>query len=64
MPIPDDRDKFSTFWFSEIDALALLKLDDEKFSESSPNRAFGRWLPDLEITSDEASVCWIEHDIL
>ncbi|KAK5636227.1 hypothetical protein RRF57_011939 [Xylaria bambusicola] len=32
MPIPDDRDKFSTFWFSEVDALALLKLDDEKFS--------------------------------
>ncbi|KAI0805038.1 hypothetical protein GGR55DRAFT_681324 [Xylaria sp. FL0064] len=31
MPIADDRDKFSTFWFSEGDALSLLKLDDEKF---------------------------------
>ncbi|KAI0522190.1 hypothetical protein F5B22DRAFT_643212 [Xylaria bambusicola] len=31
MPIADDRDKFSTFWFSEVDALALLKLDDEKY---------------------------------
>ncbi|KAI1352703.1 hypothetical protein F5Y01DRAFT_303871 [Xylaria sp. FL0043] len=31
MPIADDRNKFSTFWFSEGDALSLLKLDDEKF---------------------------------
>ncbi|KAI1425173.1 hypothetical protein F5Y12DRAFT_784832 [Xylaria sp. FL1777] len=31
MPIPDDREKFSTFWFSEVDALSRLKLDDEKF---------------------------------
>ncbi|KAI0118296.1 hypothetical protein GGR51DRAFT_545533 [Nemania sp. FL0031] len=35
MPIPDDRDKFSTFWFSEAEALTRLKLDDEKFSKSS-----------------------------
>lgn len=33
MPIPDDRDKFSTFWFSETEALSRLKLDDEKFSK-------------------------------
>ncbi|KAI0913469.1 hypothetical protein F4824DRAFT_487030 [Ustulina deusta] len=38
MPIPDDRDKFSTFWFSEVDALSLLKLDDEKFSKSLANQ--------------------------
>ncbi|RWA03563.1 hypothetical protein EKO27_g11543 [Xylaria grammica] len=31
MPIADDREKFSTYWFSEIDALTRLKLDDEKF---------------------------------
>ncbi|KAI0428380.1 hypothetical protein F5Y09DRAFT_332623 [Xylaria sp. FL1042] len=40
MPIADDRDKFSTFWFSEVDALSLLKLDDEKFSESSRSMGF------------------------
>ncbi|KAI1632579.1 hypothetical protein F4809DRAFT_627199 [Biscogniauxia mediterranea] len=31
MPEKEDREKFSTFWFSEKEALARLKLDDEKF---------------------------------
>ncbi|KAI0595271.1 hypothetical protein F4775DRAFT_570322 [Biscogniauxia sp. FL1348] len=31
MPEAEDREKFSTFWFSEKEALARLKLDDEKF---------------------------------
>ena len=34
MPLPDDREKFSTFWFTEEEALSKLKLDDEKFSKS------------------------------
>ncbi|KAI2470083.1 hypothetical protein F4781DRAFT_430661 [Annulohypoxylon bovei var. microspora] len=29
----EDRMKFSTFWFSETDAISKLKLEDEKFSE-------------------------------
>lgn len=33
MPLQDDREKFSTFWFSETEALSRLKLDDEKFSK-------------------------------
>ncbi|TGJ80553.1 hypothetical protein E0Z10_g8211 [Xylaria hypoxylon] len=41
MPIPDDRDKFSTYWFSELDALSRLKLDDEKFSKSSRKTVLG-----------------------
>ncbi|KAI1506074.1 hypothetical protein F5X99DRAFT_367041 [Biscogniauxia marginata] len=31
MPDEEDRKKFSTFWFSEKEALERLKLDDEKF---------------------------------
>ncbi|KAI0149532.1 NUDIX hydrolase domain-like protein [Xylariaceae sp. FL1272] len=31
MPLQEDRDKFSTSWFSEAEALDKLKLDDEKF---------------------------------
>ncbi|KAI2639195.1 hypothetical protein GGS21DRAFT_488109 [Xylaria nigripes] len=34
MPLPEDREKFSTFWFTEVEALSRLKLDDEKFSKS------------------------------
>lgn len=34
MPIAGDREKFSTFWFTEAEALSRLKLDDEKFSKS------------------------------
>ncbi|KAI1130034.1 hypothetical protein F5Y10DRAFT_263612 [Nemania abortiva] len=49
MPIPDDRDKFSTFWFSETEALARLKLDDEKFMvrvafEYTRNMSTDDWL--------------------
>lgn len=33
MPISADREKFSTFWFTEAEALSKLKLDDEKFSK-------------------------------
>lgn len=33
MPLQEDREKFSTFWFSEAEALSKLKLDDEKFSK-------------------------------
>ncbi|OTA62722.1 hypothetical protein K449DRAFT_422231 [Hypoxylon sp. EC38] len=32
----EDRKKFSTFWFSETDALSRLKLEDEKFSKHIP----------------------------
>ena len=31
----EDRKKFSTFWLSEAEALARLKLEDEKFSKRS-----------------------------
>ncbi|KAI1259542.1 hypothetical protein F5Y18DRAFT_409074 [Xylariaceae sp. FL1019] len=31
MPLQGDREKFSTFWLSEAEALEKLKLDDEKF---------------------------------
>ncbi|KAI5924469.1 hypothetical protein F4810DRAFT_709433 [Camillea tinctor] len=31
MPEEEDREKFSTFWFTEKEALERLKLDDEKF---------------------------------
>lgn len=31
----EDRKKFSTFWFSETDAISRLKLEDEKFSKPS-----------------------------
>jgi hypothetical protein len=48
MPIPDDREKFSTFWFSEAEALSRLKLDDEKFSKSSSqDETLDPWLADL-----------------
>ncbi|KAI1778912.1 hypothetical protein F4818DRAFT_455170 [Hypoxylon cercidicola] len=31
MPDEEDRNKFSTFWFAEAEAISLLKLEDEKF---------------------------------
>ncbi|KAI0393801.1 hypothetical protein F5Y17DRAFT_476437 [Xylariaceae sp. FL0594] len=31
MPIAEDRDKFSTYWFTETEALSKMKLEDEKF---------------------------------
>ncbi|KAI1150964.1 hypothetical protein F4825DRAFT_462979 [Nemania diffusa] len=49
MPLPDDREKFSTFWFSEAEALSRLKLDDEKFMvrvalEYTRNMSTDDWL--------------------
>ncbi|KAI1109432.1 hypothetical protein F5Y14DRAFT_456002 [Nemania sp. NC0429] len=49
MPLQDDREKFSTFWFSETEALAMLKLDDEKFMvrvafEYTRNMSADDWL--------------------
>ncbi|KAI0476042.1 NUDIX hydrolase domain-like protein [Xylariaceae sp. FL0804] len=42
-----DREKFSTFWFSEKEALAKLKLDDEKFSDPRADRGWKRSMPDM-----------------
>ncbi|GAW16429.1 hypothetical protein ANO14919_058560 [Xylariales sp. No.14919] len=54
MPIADDREKFSTYWFSEIDALTRLKLDDEKFMvrvafEYTRNMSADDWLSNKEL---------------
>ncbi|KAI1181232.1 hypothetical protein F4777DRAFT_592909 [Nemania sp. FL0916] len=54
MPIADDRDKFSTFWFSEAEALTRLKLDDEKFMvrvafEYIRNMSTDDWLSNEEL---------------
>ncbi|KAJ2980078.1 hypothetical protein NUW58_g7040 [Xylaria curta] len=46
MPIPDDREKFSTWWFSEAEALSKLKLEDEKFSKSCR-----KMMPDPEVVN-------------
>lgn len=53
MPLPDDREKFSTHWFSEAEAELKLKLDDEKFSKSY--RKTPRFA-NLKVTLVEASV--------
>ncbi|KAI0968880.1 hypothetical protein F4678DRAFT_464068 [Xylaria arbuscula] len=54
MPIPDDRDKFSTFWFSEADALSQLKLDDEKYMvrvafQHARNMSADDWSSNMEL---------------
>lgn len=33
MPEEEDRKKFTTFWFTETEAISRLKLEDEKFSK-------------------------------
>ncbi|KAI1417378.1 hypothetical protein F5Y13DRAFT_185455 [Hypoxylon sp. FL1857] len=40
----EDRNKFSTHWFSETDALSRLKLDDEKYNDYVvlPTHPFGK----------------------
>ncbi|KAI0837892.1 hypothetical protein F5Y06DRAFT_296893 [Hypoxylon sp. FL0890] len=44
----EDRKKFTTFWFSETDALSRLKLEDEKFSEYLwSNFTPYRWISNL-----------------
>ncbi|KAI8951796.1 hypothetical protein F4801DRAFT_578115 [Xylaria longipes] len=54
MPIQDDREKFSTHWFSEEEALSKLKLDDEKFMvrvafEYTRNMSTDDWLSNEEL---------------
>ncbi|KAI0487576.1 hypothetical protein F4859DRAFT_525669 [Xylaria cf. heliscus] len=54
MPLPDDREKFSTHWFSEAEALSKLKLDDEKFMvrvafEYARNMSTDDWLSNEEL---------------
>ncbi|GAW26077.1 hypothetical protein SAMD00023353_2001540 [Rosellinia necatrix] len=60
MPIPDDREKFSTFWFSEEEALSRLKLDDEKFMvrvafEYTRNMSTDDWSSNKELEEREKS---------
>ncbi|KAI0195740.1 hypothetical protein EV127DRAFT_477459 [Xylaria flabelliformis] len=54
MPVQDDREKFSTHWFSEAEALSKLKLDDEKFMvrvafEYTRNMSTDDWLSNKEL---------------
>ncbi|KAI1185245.1 hypothetical protein F5B17DRAFT_446126 [Nemania serpens] len=58
MPLQDDREKFSTFWFSETEALSRLKLDDEKFMvrvafEYTRNMSADDWLSNAEFERRE-----------
>ncbi|KAI0400930.1 hypothetical protein F4802DRAFT_609783 [Xylaria palmicola] len=58
MPIADDREKFSTFWFSEEEALSRLKLDDEKFMvrvafKHTRNMSMDDWLSNEELERRE-----------
>ncbi|KAI0551450.1 NUDIX hydrolase domain-like protein [Xylaria curta] len=58
MPIQDDREKFSTHWFSEAEALSKLKLDDEKFMvrvafEYTRNMSTDDWLSNKELEKKE-----------
>ncbi|KAI3326913.1 hypothetical protein HD806DRAFT_531509 [Xylariaceae sp. AK1471] len=58
MPILGDREKFSTFWLTEIEALARLKLDDEKFMvrvafEYTRNMSTDDWSSNQEFEREE-----------
>ncbi|KAI0437561.1 hypothetical protein F4803DRAFT_555875 [Xylaria telfairii] len=58
MPLPDDREKFSTHWFSEEEADSKLKLDDEKFMvrvafEYTRNMSRDDWLSNEELERKE-----------
>ncbi|KAI8624895.1 NUDIX hydrolase domain-like protein [Xylariaceae sp. FL1651] len=58
MPLPGDREKFSTFWFPEAEALSMLKLDDEKFMvrvafEYTRNMSTDDWSGNRELEKKE-----------
>ncbi|KAI0203235.1 NUDIX hydrolase domain-like protein [Astrocystis sublimbata] len=58
MPIRDDREKFSTHWFSEAEALSKLKLDDEKFMvrvafQYTRNMSTDDWLDNESVEKKE-----------
>ncbi|KAI1821428.1 hypothetical protein F4861DRAFT_532978 [Xylaria intraflava] len=60
MPLLEDREKFSTFWFTESEALARLKLDDEKFMvrvafEYIRNMSADDWIINERLDSEDLS---------